>query len=146
MNKERKKQVFAIFVLLMFLGSSIAFAFLSLIPIREEIQLIYENPLSEQEEAKILNKGIVIAQFFYNDDCIECQDTDFIVQDLVTKFNGLLVEERINVYDYPQFDIVSFPTLILKGKTLDMIEGNATAVELKERICALYTALPEICS
>ncbi len=145
MKKEKQRQAFAIFVLLMFLGSSIAFAVLSLVPIKEEVQLLYERPLSEQEEAALLQKNIVIAQFFYNDDCKECESVDFILQDLVEEFQGLFVEERINVYDYPQFDIVSFPTIVLKGKTLDMIEENVTQEELKERICNLYSQLPTAC-
>jgi len=145
MKREKQKQIFVIFVLIMFLGSSIAFALFSVIPIREEVKVLYEQPLSEQDEMKLLQKNIVIIQFFYNDDCNNCQEIDFIIKNLLTEFNGRLVEERINIYDYPELDIVSVPTLILKGKTIDMIEGIATAEELKERICRLYVQPPEVC-
>lgn len=144
MKRDTKKQLFAIFVLLIFMGSSIAYAVsvvLGRAPAPEKASLIYDKPLSDSETAKFLESNIVVADLYYSDNA-ESAAADSLITGLAQDLSGYLAVDKIDSAKYKslaqQNDITQFPSFVLKGVTLDTVSGAITKQDLKSRICQLY--------
>ncbi|MFQ6009637.1 MAG: thioredoxin domain-containing protein [Candidatus Aenigmatarchaeota archaeon] len=144
MKKEAKQKMFVLFVLFMFLGSSAAFALLSaFVPSQEpRVQLVYEGPLSNAEEAQFFQQNKIILKFFYSDDCEACDDASLLVDDLFQRMKGNMVVERINTFDFPdeasRLGISEVPIFYFRGKTEKKLLGDATYDELLNTACDLF--------
>ncbi len=144
MKRETKKQLFAIFVLLMFAGSSIAFA-VSVVLGRQQPQseiMISDKPFADSETARLLENNIVVADFYYSQDCADCAAADSAITGLAQDLSGYLAIDRIDVEKYKPLaeanEITQFPSFVLKGTTIDTVSGAISKQELKDRICRLY--------
>jgi hypothetical protein len=74
-NTTSKKQLFAIFVLVTFLGSSAAVAIMdAFVPTQSKQQLIYDGPLLNSEEAPFHQKNYVVIKLFTSIDCNTCEE------------------------------------------------------------------------
>lgn len=134
----------AIFILLMFAGSTMAFAFMSVIPGQEEpeeVQLIYERPLENAEEAPFLQQNYVIVKYFWSDDCPDCDLAEAALLGTKAELNDKIVIEKIKLEDWPEhaeaLGIESTPTLYLKGRTIVKTQ-TTDQDELMRAICPLY--------
>jgi len=152
MKKETKTRIFAIFILLVFGMSSIAFAFISVLPKQEqqEIQYSIDYPLSDQEEAYFLQNNVVVAKYFYSEDCLSCASTEAMIDNIIEYFNGRFFVEKINMDNFQnetqRLDITTAPTIYLKGNTIDVITEDITQNELTTKICVLFFAYVEECA
>lgn len=150
MKRETKNQMFTIFVLLIFLGSSIAFALMSIIPTqKQEVSNVFNRPLSEQEEAQIIKQNKVVVKFFYHPTCQTCISMEPVLDEIITEFRENLATERINIQEFEEQvaenDIQYTPTFIFKGKSIERIDGATEKEELVKTICSLYFELPDVC-
>jgi thioredoxin 1 len=150
MPRLTKQQIFALFVLFIFVGSSAAFALLNVIPItKPKPQLVFDRPLSNAEEAPFLQQNKVIMKFFYSPECPACATMEPVVDQLVAEFAGSLIVEKINIEEWPDetaaFEITAVPTFYLKGWTVDRVVGEANIDELFSRICELFFEPIDIC-
>ncbi len=151
MKKNTKKQLFAVFVLLVFAGSGIAYALLSVIPTQErQMQYVVYQPLQDSEEAYFLQRNIVVAKYFYSEGCLRCQSTEAIVDGALEFFDGNFFVEKINIDEYPdeaeRLDITQAPTIYLKGYSIDVITENITLSDLTTKICVLFFSYVDKCS
>ena len=142
MKRERKKQLFALFVLFTFLGSTAAIAVLSAFaPSKEErTRLIYNEPLTNAEEVPFLQKNFVILKYFYSEECVACDDetVDALVQDL----GGKIIIEKIDTLLFPEeattYSVQEVPFYHFKGRSIRKLSGNVSSEELFETACDLF--------
>lgn len=145
MKRETKKQLFTIFVLLMFMGSSIAFAVSSVLqrvqPSAEQT-LVFDRPLTDSESARFLDNNIVVADFYYSQNCAGCSAAESVITALVQELSGYLVVDKIDAEKYKSMaeanEIPGLPAFVLKGTTIDIVSGMISKEDLKNRICQLY--------
>ncbi|MFZ3077733.1 MAG: thioredoxin family protein [Candidatus Aenigmatarchaeota archaeon] len=144
MKKETKKQLFAVFVLLMFTGSSIAYAVSVVLgrqPAPEQDSLIYDKPLTDSEASKLLENNIVVADFYYSNSA-DSSAADSLITGLAGDLSGYLAVDKIDAVKYKSLadanGITQFPSFVLKGTTLDTVSGAISKQDLKSRICQLY--------
>ncbi len=151
MRKETKQQIFAIFVLLMFAGSSLAFA-VSVVLGRQQPQTaaISDKPFADSETARFLENNIVVVDFYYSQDCADCAAADSAITGLAQDLSGYLAIDRIDAEKYKSLaeanEIMRFPSFVLKGATIDTISGATSKQYLKSRICLLYAEPISACS
>lgn len=150
MKRDTKKQLIAVVVLLMFVGSSIAFALISTFgSTKPKEQFIFDKPLTNSEEAVFLQQNKVVMKFFFLTTCPVCKSMEPVVEELVQEFNGKLIVEMIDARKYrdeaTQYNIENVPTFYIKGKTIDIFVGKMEKEELYNRICALYFEQIEEC-
>lgn len=150
MKRETKKQAIAIFILVMFGGSTLAFAFLSIYPTTnnpnapsEQLRLLYTVPLSDLDEAEYLQQNIVVLKFFYTEECESCDQMNTLVDQLLNyELNGKIMVEKINKdnweFESSFLGIQSVPAFYIKGASVDLLEGEITIEAMKTRICAQY--------
>jgi len=144
MRKETKQQLFAVFVLLMFMGSSVAYA-LSVVlgrqPAPEQTSLIYDKPLTDSETSKLLDSNIVVADFYYSDGA-DSAAADSLITGLAGDLSGYLAVDKIDAVKYASIadanGITQLPSFVLKGATIDTVSGTISKQDLKSRICRLY--------
>ncbi len=142
MKKERKKQLIAVFTLLIFFGSTFAIALNSFFPSDTKQKLIFDEPLVESDEAYFFKQNIVVARVYYD----EAYDTIDTLANLINVLNSKMVLERINIYNYPDhyeyikdnFDTDEMPLVLLRGYTEIYLNGEQTENDLYDDICSLY--------
>jgi thiol-disulfide isomerase/thioredoxin len=149
MKRDTKKQMFAIFMLVTFVGSTAAIAFMSSFGTEEEkVQLIVDKPLTNAEEAAYLQKNYVVLKYFYSDECTAC-DTPMVEQ-LVQDLAGKIIIEEIDTMLYPEeattYSVQSVPYYYFKGSTITKLSGNVTSVELFNAACDIYFEPIDQCS
>jgi len=150
MKRETKKQMFAIFMLVTFVGSTAAIAFMSSSGTeeKEKVQLIIDTPLANADEATYLQKNYVILKYFYNDECTAC-DTPMVEQ-LVQDLGGTIIIEEIDTTLYPDeaitYSVQSVPYYYFKGSTITKLSGNVTSDELFKAACDIYFDPIDQCS
>lgn len=143
MKRDMKKQLFALFVLFMFLGSSIAFAIMSAFPEgASRPEYVFFEPLTNSQEAVYLQRNFVIIKFFYVPDCSECDDMEDTVDELLQDFTGNIIVEKINVIDFGghagNLGIEDVPTLYIKGRSVDILSEEIPYVDLYDKVCELF--------
>ena len=143
MKQETKKQVFALFILFMFIGSTAAISLLyAFVPANKETKLLYSKPLSNSEEAPYLQKNYVIVKYFWNDNCQSCNETYQYLWNAFQMLKGKFVIESINTDVWPdsakQLGIENVPSLYIKGYTIEVLDKNITEDKIVEEVCSLY--------
>jgi hypothetical protein len=151
MNREKKKQIIALFILFMFVGSSIAFAFISVTTEvkPQQVQTVYDRPLENAEEAPFLQQNYVIVKYFWSANCFDCDLSDRALAGAHSELNGTLVIERIKMEDWANYTaelgIKSAPTFYLKGKTI-VVTNTTNSDDLVRAICPLYFSYVDACA
>lgn len=151
MKKDTKNKIFVIFVMFMFLGSSAAFALMSaFVPSQEpRVQLVYDFPLTNAQEAQFFQQNKIVLKFFYSDDCSGCDDANLLVDDLFQRMQGEMVVEKINTIDFPdeaeRLGISDVPVYYFRGNTEKKISADATYEELVDAACGMFFAENEVC-
>ncbi len=143
-KRDTKKQLFAVFVLLIFMGSSIAYAVsvvLGRAPPQEQQSLIFDKPLADSESAKLIENNIVVADFYYSNSADSAAAESAIIG-LAQDLSGYLAVDKIDATKYKSLadanGITQFPSFVLKGVTLETVSGTISKQDLKSRICQLY--------
>lgn len=151
MNREKKKQIIALFILFMFVGSSIAFAFISVTTVEKpkEVQTVFDRPLENSEEAPFLQQNYVIVKYFWSDSCIDCDLAEQALSAAKSELNNSMVVEKIKMEDWANYtkelNIGSAPAFYLKGQTI--VTTNTTDSDVLVRaICPLYFYAIEECT
>lgn len=148
MDRDSKKQLIAIFIVVMFVGSGIAFAVISaLVPADQTVAFATDKPLSNYEEAYYLQQNMVVMRYYYSQDCIDCAAVDPIVETLMSHFEGNIYLERIDVVQYAnETEGFTPPTIYLKGKTMKEITENFDVNSMFLDICELFFSPVEKCA
>ncbi len=145
MKRETKKQLFAVFVLLIFMGSSLAYA-VSIVfqraPTQEQQStMVSDKPFADSEVSKYLENNMVVVDFYYSTNA-DSTIADSMITSLASDLSGYLAVDKIDAVKYKSIadanDITQFPSFVLKGTTLDTVSGAISKQELKGRICQLY--------
>jgi len=142
MNREDKKQWIALFILLMFGGSSIAIAVSQVLPSDTQAKLIVDEPLADSQEAQYFQKDVVVVRVYYDTP----SDVINTLNNMVNTLNQKMFLERINVAKYPDqykaikdtFSSTTMPLILIRGKTEIRLNGEQTVAELKSDICSVY--------
>lgn len=151
MVRIRRQQIYVLFVLIMLFGAwFVASAVMSVVEVAQpKQQLVFDGPLSNSDEAVFFQQNKVIARYFWSANCTECPAAEEMVDTLFQDFQGNLVIEKIDIDKWSDFaqtlDITSLPMLYLKGKTIDIMEGEITYNDAYERICALFFDPIDLC-
>lgn len=147
-----KQQIFVFFVLIMLFGAwFIATALMSVVDIGkpQQQQLVFDGPLSNQDEATFLMQNKVIAKYFWSANCTACAESNETMDALFQDFGGSLVVENIDADQWADvaeaLDVKELPTLYLKGMTIDVISGNVTYDDAYDRICNVFFEPIEQC-
>jgi thiol-disulfide isomerase/thioredoxin len=143
MNREKKKQIIAFFILLMFVGSSVAFAIISVVggEKKEEVQTVFDRPLENSEEAPFLQQNYVVVKYFWSDNCFDCDLAEQALNDAKVELGNKMIVEKIKMEDWANYtkelEIDSAPTFYLKGQTV-VTTKTTDRDELVKAICPLY--------
>ncbi len=148
--KISKNQIFALFVLIIFVGSSAAFALMNVIEVTpQRQQLVFDGPLSNADEATFLQQNKVVAKYFWSENCTACPDANDTVDSLFNDFGGGLVIEKVDIGQWSDvaemFEVTEVPVLYLKGSTIDRIDGSIDYNDAYEKICWLFFEPVEQC-
>ncbi len=150
MKKKTKTQIFAVLVILIFLGSSIAFALMYVFPQSQEVKYYYERPLTEDEEAVFLNSNIVIIEEFFSPTCPHCQAMEPVIAEIMKEFEGNIVLEKIDINKYGvmarELGVTGVPTFIIKGRRIERIVGETSKQEILRTVCELFPEPIDKCS
>ncbi|MEM5814405.1 MAG: thioredoxin domain-containing protein [Candidatus Aenigmatarchaeota archaeon] len=143
MNREKKKQIMALFILFMFVGSSLAFAIISVTreENKQEVRTVFDRPLENSEEAPFLQQNYVIVKYFWSEACADCDLAEQALNDAKSELKGRLVIEKINVAEWANYtedlSVTSVPFFYLKGRTV--VTGAFTDSDaLVRAVCPLY--------
>lgn len=142
MKKEKKKQLIALFILLMFGGSTLAYAAMSILPSESSQKYIFDEPLSTSDEAYFFKQNMVVVRVYYD----EPSDTITALHNILNDLNQKMIIERINIDQYPEhynyvingFETHELPLILLRGNTEIYLNGEQTYDDLLENICSLY--------
>ncbi|MBU3897005.1 MAG: hypothetical protein KJ697_03690 [Nanoarchaeota archaeon] len=142
MKRDDKKQWIAIFILLMFGGSTIAIAISSVMPSNAEDKLIFDEPLSPLDEATFFKQNMVVVRVYYD----EPSETINTLASLINTLNSKMMLERINLNQYPEiydsikdnFDTIENPMILIRGSTEIYLNGEQDEADLLEKICSVY--------
>ena len=149
MKKADKNKIVAMFIVLMFVGSGIAYAVISAFLPGEtpEQSYIINKPLLDQEEAYYLRRNIVILRYYYTENCIDCPQVEPTVDYLGELFQGWVLIEKINIDEYPEESgDYTAPTIYLKGKSTKEITEDFDTNDIYLDICTLFFAPVQQCS
>lgn len=152
MKKDTKNQIFTMIVLLLFVGSGLAYSISSVFPVQEKPKLenVFYKSLSDSEEAAYIQQNRVVMKYFYSPTCSACQQQEPILEEVMEEFKNNIITEKINIFEYRDaisaFDIRSTPTFILKGNSIEKIEEIMDKDALTKKICGLYLNPIEICT
>ncbi len=157
MRAERKKKVFAIFILLMFVGSTAAVG-IGFLPSQQEqtpeqqsknLQRIFERPLTEEEEKVYAQRDDLIIKFFYSVGCSECAKIDDSIAGLFDETGSRILLERIDIDAFEDaatmLGVKAAPSIYLKGASSELVEGPISYAELFSKVCLKYTNPPAAC-
>ncbi|MBU5574893.1 MAG: hypothetical protein QXF15_00745 [Candidatus Aenigmatarchaeota archaeon] len=155
MRKETRNKIFAVFILLAFIGSTIAYAISFIFPKEKSLQLIYDKPLSESEEATYLRSNFVILRFYYSENC--CLEDFKKIENVFENVGRKMIIEKIEINKYLNEtkmitdrndfnESLGLPYILLRGKTEKFIQGKINENELFELICSLYFEDIDECS
>jgi len=152
MKKETKNRIFALFVLFMFVGSSAAFALMSTFTpsSKPSVQLAYDKPLTNEEEAQFFKENKIVLKSFTSDECGKpCEDAAALVSDLFQRMKGSMVVESININSYPdeaeRYGVTTVPLFVFRGKTEKTLPGDSSYDDLVATACGLFFQENEVC-
>ncbi len=148
MKKADKNKLIALFIVIMFVGSGIAFAIISsFLPGTQEQEESYisNQPLTNSEEAYFLQRNVVILRYYYSQDCFNCAEIEGMVDYIGEMFQGWVFIEKISMDEYPEASY-SAPTIYLKGKTTKEITSDFDINEIYLDICGMYFSPIQQCS
>ena len=145
MKRETKNKLFALFILLAFLGSTIAYSISFVLPHENKVQTIFNRQLSEEEEVPYLKSNFVVLRFYYTSGC--CADVEKQIEDVYESTGHKLLIERVDIskdksaaewlsnrVDYDKN--LGLPAILLRGRTEKLIQGNFDS--LFADACDLY--------
>jgi hypothetical protein len=154
MNTERKKRLFAIFILVIFLGSTFAIAFISKESLPQSssnataLPTLVDKPLADSEEAPYLQRGLIIVRYFYSADCGDCPKVEDAINGLRDD-PGKVLLERIDIDQWPDaattVGVTTAPAVYLKGMSTKLLNGAVTYSDLFNAACPLYSSPPPSC-
>lgn len=153
MDQRRKRIIFALFIILAFGGSSLAFALDSALnivtnqaPQKKPDEVI--GPLSDSEEAPYLQQNYLIVRYFYSSNCPDCAHAEDAITGLRGEVGPILLE-KVPVEQYgnetESLGVTTVPSIYLKGSSTYLFSGAPTYDELFTKACQLYFDLPLAC-
>ena len=149
MKKADKNKLAALFIVIMFVGSAIAFAIISafLPGTQQESTYIVNQPLTNSEEAYFLQRNVVILRYYHSQNCFNCAEIEGMVDYLGEVFQGWVFIQKIDVDEYPEESSgYTVPTIYLKGKTTKEITTGFDINEIYLDICTMFFAPVQQCS
>jgi hypothetical protein len=152
MRPEQKKRLFAIFIAVTFIASSLAFAIEFALPqnkpTQQETPTVVEKPLADSEEAPYLQRGFIIVRYFYSADCGDCPKVEDAINGLRDDPGNVLLE-RIDISEWPDaattVGVTTAPAVYLKGMSTQLLNGVVTYSDLFNAACPLYFSPPPSC-
>ncbi len=151
--EQKKKQMIALFILVVFIFSGFAFAIISSLTGGgsvggEELQSIYNQPLPTADEQKIISSGKVVVKIFTAQNCDDCGPAVSEALKLFQKLGNKIIVENIDTTYFPEEiqvnNLEKFPTIIILGKGSDRLEGSSA--ELLQKVCSQFSSKQAACS
>ncbi len=152
---QKKKQMIALFILVVFIFSGFAFAIISSLTgggsgSSDEEQLIYNGPLSAADEQKLISQGKVVVKIFTAQNCDSCGPANSEVLKLFQKLGQAVIVEQIDTTYFPEEiqnnNLEKFPTIIILGKGSEKIEAVPTSSDLLQKVCSQFSSKPAACA
>ena len=156
--KEKKKKIITIFILIVFSGSTVAYAFLQIFSAPTEnqpqdqtqvdtTQLKFDLLLTPQQEQAYLSEDIAVVRFFYSDN-EESGQANLAVEQLFTDLSGRVLLEKIDTDVYSvtlsDYNLETTPGFHIKGsRSLSL--GSVPYAELRDNVCSVFFSVPETC-
>ncbi len=142
MNRDNQKKYLAIFMFVMFFGSTFAMALTYVMPSETKTKYIFDEPLQDSDEAYFFKQNMIVVRVYY-DQPVDTIDT---LANLINVLNQKMALERININQYPEvydymkdkFPIQELPMILLRGRQEVYLNGEYTKHELLDQICPLY--------
>jgi hypothetical protein len=152
MRPEQKKRVFAIFIALVFIGSSLAFAIEFALPMakqeNQELPTVVEMPLNDSAEAPYVQQGFIVVRYFYWADCPDCAKVEDAINGLRDD-PGKVLLERIDMDQWPDAataaGVTTAPAIYLKGASSQLLKGAVSYSDLFNAACPVYFNPPPGC-
>ena len=150
---DKTKKIVALFILIAFVFSSLAFAIISSLTgggSSGEEQLIYNGPLSASDEQKLISQNKVVIKIFTATDCADCGPATSSVLKLFQKLGKNIIVENIDTSyfadEVTSNNLEKFPTTIILGKGSVRIEATISDSELLQKVCGQFSTKPVACA
>ena len=142
MNRDKQKKMLAIFMFVVFFGSTITMALISAVPSEKETKYIFDEPLQDSDEAYFFQQNMVVVRVYYD----YPSDTIDTLANLINVLNQKMALERININQYPEvydymkdkFPTQELPMILLRGRQEVYLNGEQDSQDLLEEICSIY--------
>lgn len=150
MKNSTKQRLFALFIILVFGGSTLAFAvdFTVAPEKKEQMPDVVEGPLTDSEEAPYLQQNYLVVRYFYSSDCAGCALVEDSINGLKEEVGQVLLE-RVSIEQYPNatesVGVTRVPSIYLKGSSTRLLSGPVTYDQLFSESCQLYFNPPLAC-
>jgi len=150
MRNVTKQRMFALFIMLVFGGSTLAFAVEFALQPEKKPQMpdVVERPLTDSEEAPYLQQNYLVVRYFYSSNCRYCAFVEDSIKGLRDEAGSVLLE-RVSVDVYPNetesVGVTEVPSIYLKGSSTRLLTGAVTYDELFAAACQLYFNPPLAC-
>lgn len=156
MTDDKRKRWFALFIMVMFVGSSLAFAIQFAAPQpqqptqQQELPTVVEKPLTDAEEAPYIQRGFIVVRYFYYQGCPDCAQSEAAVNALREDPGNVLLE-RIDIDQWPEAAAAvglganSAPAIYLKGASTRLLTGAIAYTDLFNAACPVYYNPPAGC-
>ncbi len=148
-NDEIRKKSMVIFIFVILFFSIISYSLMFITPENNEIEIpIYvRTPLSEKEISQIVERNGVLVQYFWSYDCEDCYEYELELRDIVYSFNGSVILEALDTYNYPDLPYLDLPYLRIIGSDVKEFVGSdiPNSTEVKRIICDTFFTPPPVC-
>lgn len=148
------KQAGSIFVVIIFFGSTAAFALNWVLPQEREEKLpnMLDKPLSSDQQTSLIDQDVAVMTFFYIPGCQYCEATEPHIRRLAQEMPTKVMVVELDTSKYKtlafNYNIKYVPVILIRGKAQEApvrLEGQQEYKEIKDNICAVFLEKPLEC-
>ncbi len=111
----------------------------------KEIPIYFRKPLTDEEINQITKEGKVLILYYWNYDCDKCYNYELNLRDLVETFNGSVVLDAMDTYNFPDIPYLDLPYIVVIGNGKKEYHELVNISEIKNDICNLSFEKPKNC-
>ncbi len=143
----KKKNLMSIFMSALLVLSILSYVFIFVTPAHKANYGIYiRSYLSEKEINEILDEKKVLILYYWDYECEECYDYEEELKNLAYEFNGSVILDSVNTYEYPQIPYLDLPKIIILGKyKIDYTKKLPEISKIKKDVCDVSFDKIDVC-